>query len=202
MSTPINLEALNTIFLEARTHNAWLPKPVDDDLLRRIYEIARLGPTSANTSPMRAVFVKSPVAKGTASSRRCHRGTSIRQWRHLVTAIAATDFQFHQHVPKLWPHNPGFAEIFTKPGQEEFPPNSHAFRNATLQGAYLIIAARAASGWIAGRCRASTMPRSMRSSFGDLPWKSNFLINIGYGEASQIKPWNPRLSFDEACRIV
>lgn len=199
MAQPIDPEALKTIFLEGRTHIAWLPRPVDDHLLRQIYEIARLGPTSANTSPMRALFVKSPAAKERLKPA-LSPGNVDKTMAAPVTAIVATDMQFHKHIPKLWPHNPAFADVFTKPGQEEFTA-THAFRNATLQGAYLIIAARAL-GLDCGPMSGFDNAKVDAAFFPDLPWKSNFLINIGYGDGQQIKPRNPRLSFDEACRIV
>jgi 3-hydroxypropanoate dehydrogenase len=199
MAEPIDLAALNTIFLEAHTHTAWLPKPVDDALLMRIYEVARLGPTSANTSPMRVLFVKSPAGKERLKPA-LSAGNVDKTMAAPVTAIVATDMRFYQFIPKLWPHNPEFAKTFTEPGVEEFT-RTHAFRNATLQGAYLIIAARA-MGLDAGPMSGFDNTKVDEAFFPDLPWKSNFLINLGHGDPAQVKPRNPRLSFDEACRIV
>ena len=199
MAQPLDQTALNTIFLEARTHTAWLPKPVDDDLLRRVYDVAKFGPTSANTSPMRVLFVKSPAAKERLKPALAP-GNIEKTMSAPATAIVATDMHFYEQVPKLFPHNPGFAKSFTEPGKEEFT-RIHAFRNATLQGAYLILAARAL-GLDAGPMSGFDNAKVDEAFFPDLPWKSNFLINLGYGDPSTLKPRNPRLTFDEACRIV
>jgi 3-hydroxypropanoate dehydrogenase len=199
MALPIDDKALDVIFREARTYNAWINKPVEDDLLRRIIELTELGPTSANTSPMRVVFVKSPAAKERLKPALAP-GNLDKTMAAPATAIVATDFQFHEFVPKLFPHNPGFAQIFTKPGQEDFT-KTHAFRNATLQGAYLIIAARAL-GLDAGPMSGFDNAKVDQAFFADTPWKSNFLINLGYGDSSQLKPRLPRLSFEEVARII
>jgi 3-hydroxypropanoate dehydrogenase len=199
MSLPISHDALNTIFLEARTHNAWLPKPVSDDVLRRLYDVARMGPTSANTSPMRVVFVKSPEAKARLKPALAP-GNVDKTMAAPVTAIVATDERFYEFVPELFPHNPDFGKAFTAPGKEEFT-RTHAFRNATLQGGYLILAARAL-GLDAGPMSGFDHAKLDAEFFPDGRWKSNFLINLGYGDAAQLKPRNPRLSFEEACRIV
>jgi 3-hydroxypropanoate dehydrogenase len=187
------------MFREARTHNAWLDKPVDDSLLRRIIETVELGPTSANTSPMRVLFVKSPAAKERLKPA-LSPGNVDKTMAAPVTAIVATDYDFHQFIPKLFPHNPSFAQIFTKPGQEEFT-RTHAFRNATLQAGYLILAIRA-MGLDAGPMSGFDNGKVDQAFFPDVPWKSNFLINIGYGDTSAIKPRLPRLTFDEVARIV
>lgn len=199
MSQPIDAQALDTIFLEAHTQSAWLPNPVDDALLRRIYDVAKMGPTSANTSPMRVVFVKSREGKERLRPALAP-GNVDKTMAAPVTAIIATDQKFYEWIPKLWPHNPEFAKSFTGPGKEEFT-KTHAFRNATLQGAYLIIAARAL-GLDAGPMSGFDNARVDAEFFAESGWKSNFLVNLGYGDASQLKPRNPRLSFDEACRIV
>ncbi|HEY2584944.1 MAG TPA: malonic semialdehyde reductase [Tepidisphaeraceae bacterium] len=199
MAKAIDQAALNAIFLEARTHGAWLPKPVDDELLRRLYDVAKLGPTSANTSPMRVVFVKSMEAKERLKPA-LSPGNVEKTMAAPVTAIVATDMRFHQFIPKLWPHNPEFAKSFTEPGKEQFT-QTHAFRNATLQGAYLIIAARAL-GLDAGPMSGFDNAKVDEAFFPDVPWKSNFLINLGYGDPSKLKPRSPRLSFEDACRIV
>ena len=199
MSQPLDSNALNTLFLEARTHSAWLPKPVDDEFLRRIYDVAKMGPTSANTSPMRVVFVKSREGKERLKPALAP-GNVEKTMAAPVTAIVATDERFYEWIPKLWPHNPDFAKGFTAPGKEEFT-KTHAFRNATLQGAYLILAARAL-GLDAGPMSGFDNAKVDAGFFAESGWKSNFLINLGYGDPAQLKPRNPRLSFDEACRII
>lgn len=199
MSHPLDPKALDAIFLEARTHSAWLPRPVDDDLLRRIYDIAKMGPTSANTSPMRAVFIKSREGKERLKPALAP-GNVEKTMAAPVTAVVATDEKFYEWIPKLFPHKPDFAKAFTALGKEEFT-RTHAFRNATLQGAYLIIAARAL-GLDAGPMSGFDNAMVDGEFLAESGWKSNFLLNLGYGDPSQLMPRNPRLSFDEACRIV
>lgn len=199
MPPRLDESALNAIFLEARTHNGWLAKPVDDELLRRIYDLAKMGPTSANTSPMRVVFVKSREAKDRLKPA-LSPGNVDKTMAAPVTAIIATDERFYEWVPKLFPHNPDFAKLFTTPGKEEFT-KTHAFRNATLQAAYLIIAARA-MGLDAGPMSGFDNAKVDAEFLSDTGWKSNFLCNMGYGDSSQLKPRLPRLTFDEACKII
>jgi 3-hydroxypropanoate dehydrogenase len=198
MSRPIDDEALKAIFGEARTHVAWLPRPVDDDLLRRVYDVARLGPTSANTAPMRVVFVKSAGAKERLKPALM-AGNVDKTMAAPVCAIVATDMRFFEFIPELYPPNPGFAKLFGGPGQEEFT-HTHAFRNATLQGAYLIIAARAL-GLDTGPMSGFDNAKVDAEFFPDGRVKSNFLINIGYGDPAKLRPRLPRLDFDRACRI-
>ena len=199
MAQPLGKEALDTILLEARTHSAWLDKPVGDDLLRRVYDVAKFGPTSANTSPARIVFVKSAASKERLKPALMP-GNIEKTLAAPVCAIVATDSKFYEFIPMLFPQNPGFAGFFTQPGNEEFT-KLHALRNGSLQGAYLIIAARAfgldcgpMSGFDNGKVDAEFFP--------DGRWKSNFLLNLGYGDPSKLHPRNPRLGFDEACKIV
>lgn len=199
MAQPLSPEALDTIFRQARTHNGWLPEPVEDDLLRQVYDLARMGPTSANTSPMRVVFVKSPQAKERLKPA-LSPGNVDKTMAAPACAIVADDMKFYEFVPKLFPHNPQFADLFTQPGKEEFT-KAHAFRNSTLQGAYLIIAARAL-GLDCGPMSGFDNAKVDAEFFPDGRHKSNFLINLGYGDPSKLRPRGPRLEFDEACRIV
>jgi 3-hydroxypropanoate dehydrogenase len=199
MSQSASDECLNVIFREARTHSAWLPRPVDDDLLRKVYDLAKFGPTSANTMPMRVLFLKSAAAKERLKPALM-AGNVDKTMVAPACAIVAYDSRFYEFVPKLWPHQPEFAGLFTQPGQEEFT-RVHAMRNGTLGGAYLIIAARALgldcgpmSGFDNGKVDAEFFP--------DGRWKSNFLCNLGYGEESKLRPRNPRLDFDEVCKIL
>lgn len=198
MAQPLSDDALSVIFREARTHSAWLPKPVTDDLLREVYNLARLGPTSANTCPMRMLFVKSAEAKARLKPA-LSAGNVDKTMAAPVCAIIAHDLQFHEHIPYLFPHNPGFANSFTSPGKEEFT-RVHAFRNGTLQGAYFIIAARAL-GLDTGPMSGFDNAKVDAEFFPDGHIKSNFLINLGYGDPSQLKPRLPRLAFEQVCRI-
>ncbi len=132
MGQPLSDEALDAIFRQARTHNAWLPRPVDDDVLRQVYDLAKWGPTSANTMPMRIVFVKSPEAKERLKPALMP-GNVEKTMAAPVCAIIANNMQFYEYIPKLFPQNPKFADLFTAPGQEEFArkhtlPQCHAAR--------------------------------------------------------------------------
>jgi 3-hydroxypropanoate dehydrogenase len=198
MAEPLDDRSLDVIFRQARTHNVWLNREVDDAMLRRIYDLAKLGPTSANTSPMRVVFVKSKEAKERLRPALAP-GNVEKTMAAPVCAIVARDSKFHEFVPRLFPHNPKFGEVFTQPGKDEFA-RTHAFRNATLQGAYLIIAARAL-GLDAGPMSGFDNKHVDVTFFPDGRWQSNFLVNLGYGDPSKLKPRLERLSFDEACRI-
>jgi 3-hydroxypropanoate dehydrogenase len=199
MSTMIPEAALDAIFRKARTYSAWLPKPVSDEVLRGIYDLVKYGPTSANTMPMRVVFVKSEAAKQRLKGA-LHEGNVTKTMAAPVTAIVANDTRFHEHIPKLFPQMPGFKDMFTKPGMEEFA-RVHAMRNGSLQGAYLIIAARA-MGLDCGPMSGFDNAKVDAEFFPDGRFKSNFLVNIGYGDPSKLYPRNPRLEFDEACKIV
>ncbi len=198
MATPLNDESLDVIFRAARTHTAWLPRPVSDDLLRKLFDLAKMGPTSANTSPMRVVFVKSPEAKERLKPALAP-GNVEKTMAAPVCAIIATDTQFYEYIPKLFPHKPEFANLFTAPGQEEFTW-VHAFRNGTLQGAYFIIAARAL-GLDTGPMSGFDNAKVDAEFFPDGRFKSNFLCNLGYGDPSKLHPRLPRFTFEEACRI-
>jgi 3-hydroxypropanoate dehydrogenase len=198
MSQPLNDESLDVIFRAARTHSVWLPRPVEDDLLRRVYDLARLGPTSANTSPMRIVFLKSPEAKERLKPALA-AGNVEKTMAAPVTAIIATDSRFYEYIPRLFPHNPKFADLFTSPGKEEFT-RTHALRNGTLQGAYFIIAARAL-GLDAGPMSGFDNAKVDAEFFADGRLKSNFLCNLGYGDPTKLHPRLPRFEFDECCRI-
>jgi 3-hydroxypropanoate dehydrogenase len=199
MASTLSEDALDLIFRRARTHNVWLPKPVDDDLLRRVYDLAKWGPTSANSSPMRVVFVKSDAAKARllpALSATNAAKTKVAP----VCAIVAYDTQFYELVPKLFAHQPDAITWFKGPGKEQLAEIT-AFRNGTLQGAYLMIAARAL-GLDCGPMSGFDNAKVDAAFFPDGRCKSNFLCSLGYGDASKLFPRNPRLTFEEACAIV
>ncbi len=199
MGQPLSDELLDAIFRNARTHVTWLPRPVDDGVLRQVYDLAKMGPTSANTLPMRVVFVKTTEAKERLKPALMP-GNVEKTMAAPVCAIVANDLRFYEHIPRLFPQNPKFGDLFTAPGNEEFT-RTHAFRNATLQGAYLIIAARAL-GLDTGPMSGFDNAKVDAEFFPDGRYQSNFLINIGYGDPSKLYPRNPRLEFDEACKIV
>lgn len=196
MSELLSDTALDQLFLQARTFNAFLPKEVSDAQLQRIYDLARMGPTSANASPMRVVFVKSPEAKAKLSPFMSE-GNRAKTLAAPVTAIIGNDHAFHEKLPQLFPH--ADAKSWFDGNQPLI--DTTAFRNATLQGAYVIMAARAI-GLDCGPMSGFDNAGVDAAFFAGTAVKSNFLINIGYGDASRdLFPRSPRLSFDEACRI-
>jgi 3-hydroxypropanoate dehydrogenase len=202
MSTPISNEALDVLFRQARTHNAWLDRPVSDDVLRQIYELMKFGPTSANSSPVRILFLRTPEAK-----RRLvpalSATNSAKTLQAPVTAILAHDLEFFEELPKLFPNNPA-AKDWLKPQAE-----TTAFRNASLQGGYFILAARALgldcgpmSGFDNAKVDAEFFTDTSGNPAAFHQVKSNFLCNLGYGDEGKLFPRNPRLTFEEACRLL
>jgi 3-hydroxypropanoate dehydrogenase len=189
--------SLEQLFLEARTHNRWLDQPVDDRVLRELYELARMAPTSANSQPMRVVFVKSRQGKDRLKPALAP-GNVEKTMTAPVTAIVAHDLAFYDQLPKLMPHVDARSWFATQPVDQI---ERAAFQGGTMQGAYLILAARALgldSGPIGGFDHAKVD----EAFFPEGGWRSNFLLNLGYGDSAGLRPRNPRLSFDEACRIV
>jgi 3-hydroxypropanoate dehydrogenase len=192
----LNDADLNLLFLEARTHNAWLAKPVEDTLLRRLYETAKMAPTTANTQPMRVVFVKSPEAKERLRPA-LSAGNVEKTMAAPVTAIIAHDLEFYEKLPKLMPHIDARSWFAGAPAERK---ERVAFQSGTLQGAYLLIAARAL-GLDCGPMAGFDNAKVDAEFFPDGKWKSNFLLNLGYGDPAKVHPRNPRLDFEEACRI-
>jgi 3-hydroxypropanoate dehydrogenase len=191
-------ECLGRLFLEARTYRKWLDRSVDDDLLRRLYDLARWPPTSANCQPMRIVFVKSPEAK--ERLRPALDSGNVEQTMHApVTAIVSYDTLFFERFGKLAPSRPELTARFG--GAPETVRDRMAFQSGTLQGGYLILAARAL-GLDCGPMGGFDRARVDEVFFPDGRWKSNFLLNLGYGEPSALRPRAPRLEFEEACRIA
>ncbi|GAB4120163.1 MAG: malonic semialdehyde reductase [Sideroxydans sp.] len=195
--TPLTPDALNQLFLDAHTHNAWQDKPVPDALLHRLYELLRMAPTSANNSPARIVFVKSQAAKEKLMPALME-GNRAKTLAAPVTAIIGYDLHFYDQLGKLFPNAPDAASWFNKDEQTAF---TNAFRNGTLQGGYLILAARAL-GLDCGPMSGFDNAKVDELFFAGTTVKSNFLCNLGYGDPKGVYPRNPRLGFDEACRIV
>ena len=201
MHTPLDAAALDQIFRGARTYRrsaeAWLPKPVSTAQLRDIYDLAKLGPTSANCSPARIVFATSPEAK--EKLKRTLSADNIAQTMAApVTAIVGSDHAFYEALPRLYKESPEATSWFA--GKPELIAAT-AFRNASLQGAYLIIAARAL-GLDCGPMSGFNNNLADELFFAGTTVKSNFLINIGYGNPAVIRPREERYAFAEACRIV
>jgi 3-hydroxypropanoate dehydrogenase len=188
-------QALDQLFRQARTHNAWQPKPVDDALLGQLLELTLLGPTSANSSPGRFVFVKSAAAKEKLRPAMS-AGNVDKTMAAPVTAIVAMDMAFYEHLPKLFPH----ADARSWFAGNDKAIAETAFRNSTLQGGYLILAARAL-GLDTGPMSGFDAAKVDEAFFAGTTVRSNFLVNLGYGDASTLFPRSPRFSFDEAARI-
>ncbi|QEE25976.1 malonic semialdehyde reductase [Rhodanobacter glycinis] len=196
MSELLSDTALDQLFREARTFNAWLPKDVSDEQLHQLYDLAKFGPTSANSSPMRVVFVKSKVAKEKLSPLMSD-GNRAKTMAAPVNAIVATDHAFHEKLPQLFPH--ADAKSWFDGNQPLI--DITAFRNASLQGAYLMLAARSI-GLDCGPMSGFDNAGVDAAFFAGTQIRSNFMINIGYGDASRdLFPRSPRLTFDEACRV-
>jgi 3-hydroxypropanoate dehydrogenase len=194
---PLNDEALDLIFRKARTHSVWQAKPVDDALLQQVYDLAKMGPTSANMCPMRIVFVKSAEAKEKLKPT-LDPGNVDKTMKAPVTAIIGMDIRFYEQLPKLFP------QADAKAWFKDLPENVleyTALRNSSLQGAYFMIAARAL-GLDCGPMSGFNNAKVDETFFRGTSIKSNFLCNLGYGDATKLYPRSPRLSFDEACKVV
>lgn len=195
--TGLDRTGLDRLFYEGRSYNSWQDKPVADALLYALYDLTRMPPTSANCSPARVVFVRSAEAK--AKLLPCLLPTNQEKTETApVCAIIAHDLQFYDLIPQLFPHNPGARDWFSG---DAAVAEATAFRNGTLQGGYFMLAARAL-GLDVGPMSGFDNAAVDAAFFPDGRFKSNFLCNIGYGDASGLFDRSPRLSFDEACRIV
>lgn len=196
MTARLDDSALDRLFREARTHNGWRDLPVSDELLREAYELARMGPTSANCSPMRIAFVKSPAAKQRLSPF-LSSGNRAKTMAAPATAILAYDMAFHERLPELYP----FADARSWFAGDEALIATTALRNGSLQGAYFILAARAL-GLDCGPMSGFDNAGVDAEFFAGTSWRSNFLCNLGYGDPAALRPRAPRLAFDEACVIL
>jgi len=197
MSKVLSSEDLDLIFRQARTHSVWLDKPVEDALLKQVYDLARMGPTSANMCPMRITFVKSREAKERLMPA-LDAGNVNKTMQAPVTAIIGMDVHFYEKLPRLFPH------ADAKSWFKDLPENVLeyiALRNSSLQGAYFMLAARAL-GLDCGPMSGFDNAKVDAAFFAGTTVKSNFLCNFGYGDASKLFPRSPRLDFEEACKLV
>ncbi len=192
----LNNQSLDQLFFEARTHNAWRDKEVSDDLLIKLFDLCKMAPTSANCSPMRIVFVKSAEAKERLKPV-LSAGNADKTMSAPVTAIIAYDLDFYEHLPKLFPH--ADAKSWFE-GKEQHIKNT-AILNGSLQGAYFIMAARAL-GLDCGPMSGFNNKQADEVFFADTNIKSNFLVNLGYGDDAGLFPRSPRFSFHDVCEIV
>jgi 3-hydroxypropanoate dehydrogenase len=197
MTTMLDDAGLDLILRKARTQNGWLDKPVSDDQLRAIYDIMRVGPTSANSCPARILFLRTPEAKARLLPA-LSPGNVDKTKAAPVTAIIGYDTRFFEFFPKLFPHRPEMRDAFANN-----PKNAEitAFRNGTLQGAYFMIAARAV-GLDVGGMSGFDNAKVDAEFFPDGRVKSNFLCNVGHGDPAKVLAKLPRLDFDEACRLL
>lgn len=189
-------DALDQLFRHARTHNGWQARPVEDALLRQLVQLALLGPTSANCSPGRFVFVKSPEAKEKLRPA-LSAGNLEKTMAAPATVIVGMDMEFYEHLPKLFPHADARSWFA---GNDKMIADT-AFRNATLQGGYLIMAARAL-GLDTGPMSGFDTAKVDAAFFAGTSVKSNFLINLGHGDPSKLFARSPRFTFDEAAQIA
>jgi len=190
--------ALDVLFREARTYNAF-SGPVTDEDLGRIYDLMKWGPTTANSCPARFVFVRSAEAKKKLEPALSD-GNRAKTMSAPVTAIVAYDTRFYDLLPKLFPHDQTARSWFAGEAKAKSAEVA-ALRNGSLQGAYFILAARAA-GFDCGPMSGFDNAKVDAAFFPDGRWKSNFLCNIGRGDPKSLFPRNPRLAFEEACRIA
>lgn len=189
--------AFDQLFFDAHTNNAWQDKPVADELLQRLYDTLRVGPTSMNCSPARIVFVKSRAAKEKLNPALME-GNRAKTMAAPVTAIIGYDAHFYENLPKLFPNNSNARNMFAS---NVALSDITAFRNGTLQGGYLILAARAL-GLDCGPMSGFDNAAVDQLFFAGTNVKSNFLCNLGYGDPKGVYPRNPRLEFTEACNIA
>ncbi|MEL6472722.1 MAG: malonic semialdehyde reductase [Pseudomonadota bacterium] len=201
MTHPVNDNALDVVFREARSYNAWEDIDVPTVLVRAVYDLAKMGPTSANCSPARFVFIHSDKAKARLLPHMAEPNrakTEAAPW----TVIIAHDLEFHEKIPQLFPHNPGAKEWFA----DDEKRAETAFRNGTLQSAYLLIAARALgldTGPMSGFDNAGVDAEFFIGSGGEREnWRSNWICNIGHGSKKDLFDRSPRLDFEDACEIL
>ena len=197
MSGILDDRALDIVFRNARTHNEWLDDPVTDDDLRAIFEVMKFGPTTANSSPARFVFLRSRESREKLAPH-LSEGNREKTLRAPMCAIVAYDLEFYERLDRLFPHDRTARSWFA--GKDEHIRVT-ALRNGSLQGAYFIIAARSL-GFDCGPMSGFDNDGVDAAFFAGSGWRSNFLCNLGHGDASKLFPRNPRLDFDDACRIV
>jgi 3-hydroxypropanoate dehydrogenase len=192
----ISKEASDQIFTSARTHSAWHNQPVTTDMLHRLYYLFKWAPTAANSNPARIIFVTTPEAKEKLVT--CMDAGNVKKTLEApVCAIIAHDLEFYEKLPKLFPHADARSWFA---GNKELIATT-AFRNSSMTGAYLMLAARSL-GMDCGPMSGFDNAKVDRAFFGGTSWRSNFLCNLGYGDESKLFPRLPRLSFEEACKIV
>jgi 3-hydroxypropanoate dehydrogenase len=196
MNKPLDDAGLDTLFRSARSYNRWAPEALPETKLRQLYDLLKWGPTSANCCPARFVFVSSASAK--EKLLQCvSEGNHVKVQQAPVTVIIGMDERFYEKVPFLFPHKPEIAEMFKDPVRGKV----NMMRNATLQGAYLILAARAL-GLDCGPMSGFNNEQVDAAFFAGTSIKSNFLCALGVGTTEMLYPRSPRLPFEEACQVL
>lgn len=195
----IDEKSLALLFNNARTANGWLPGEVSDEQLHRIFDLMKMGPTAANSQPGRFFFLRSAAAK--ERLRPALSPTNVDKTMSApVVVLIAQDTMFHEHLPKIFPHNPAAKNWFegdaARPARE-----TSAFRNSTLQGAYFILAARAV-GLDCGPMSGFDAAKVDAEFFPDGRFRSNFLCNLGLGDPAKTYTRSPRFAFDDVCKVL
>ncbi len=193
---PLSDAALAQLFTEARTRNGWTDRPVPEALLRQLYDLTKFGPTAVNATPARFVFVTSPEAKARLIPLMAE-GNRAKTLQAPVNVIIGQDIDFHEHLPVLFPHAPGAKDWFA----DEAGRRETAFRNASLQGGYFLLAARAL-GLDVGPMSGFDAEGVRAEFFAGTTVEPNFIVNLGYGADENLFPRSPRLGFEEAARIL
>lgn len=196
MSSTLDSAALAKLFTEARTQNGWLDTPVTDTELEQLYDLVKMGPTSANCSPARFIFVRTPEGKEKLRPA-LSSGNLEKTMTAPVTVIVANDSAFYEKLPELFPHADARSWFTSSPAMAE----ETAFRNATLQAGYLILAARAL-GLDTGPMSGFDKAKVDEAFLAGTTWKSNMLINLGHGDASKVFGRLPRLAFADAAVLA
>ena len=193
---PLSDTALDQLFTAARTRNAWTDRPVSDDLLRKLYDLTKFGPTAVNATPARFVFLTSPDAKARLAPHMAEANRA-KTLQAPVNVIIGQDLAFADTLPVLFPHAPGAKDWFADPAAAR----ETAFRNASLQGGYFLLAARAL-GLDVGPMSGFDAAGVKDEFFAGTTVEPNFIVNLGYGTDENLFPRSPRLAFDEAARIL
>jgi len=189
--------ALDQLFREARSFSHWTGEPVSDETIKAAYDLARMGPTAANGSPARFIFLKSDAAKERLKPHLMPNNVD-KVMSSAFTVIVAHDVEFYEKIPQLFPHNPGARDWYSWSAEHA---EKNAFRNGSLQGAYLMLAARA-MGLDCGPMSGFGNDGVDEEFFAGTTWRSNFICAMGHGDRASLHDRSPRLSFDEACQLL
>lgn len=195
----IDSRAIEALFTQARSQNGWLATPVTDDQLRQAFDLMKMAPTSANTQPARFVFLRTAAAKERLRPAMSP-GNVDKTMSAPVVAIIGHDVEFHEHLPRVFPHNPGFKAMFDGDANRGFR-ESFAFRNGSLQGAYFMLAARAV-GLDVGPMSGFDNAKVDAEFFPGGTVKSNFICNLGHGDSSKVMERLPRFEFADVCTLL